>query len=261
VPSRVIRDCILESESLSQVSLEAELVFRNLILIADDWGRLDGRTRILRLRMFPMREQVTDRDMAEWVEELELQGCVQPYTVEGKSYYYLPAWERYASKQKRARPRYPEPPGSSEILPEKKGKPKKPSGKIREVPHRVPPTPTPTPTPTPLPLTTTSSSASEGPDPPVGSDPPAQDVTEGGARDDAHQLSDVEALELWVRVRAKPHTPDVVHKEARREAQKAMALLRADLDEGRLNGELQARYEAALHDLEQPVPMKETASE
>jgi len=47
MPSRVVRGDINASDSLSRVSLEADLTFRALLVAVDDYGRLDARPAFL----------------------------------------------------------------------------------------------------------------------------------------------------------------------------------------------------------------------
>jgi hypothetical protein len=56
VPSRVIRGEINSSDSLSRVSLGADLTFRALIVAVDDYGRIDARPAMLKAALFPVRD-------------------------------------------------------------------------------------------------------------------------------------------------------------------------------------------------------------
>lgn len=112
MPSRVIRAEINSSESLSKVSMEADLTFRALILAADDYGRLDGRVRVLLGLLFPLRSEVTERKLDGWLDELAT-GPNPPllrYEVDGRPYLALTGWEKHRGKQKRgSASKYPKP--------------------------------------------------------------------------------------------------------------------------------------------------------
>ena len=82
MPSRVIRDEIISSRSLSRVSLGADLTFRSLILVVDDYGRTDGRLEVLRAALFPTRQEVTTEQLEFWLDELEEEGCIRRYVAE-----------------------------------------------------------------------------------------------------------------------------------------------------------------------------------
>lgn len=111
MPSRWIRAEINSSESLSRVSIEAELTFRALLLAVDDYGRFDARPAILKGILFPMRRDVTLAKLARWMGELAHEGCVVLYEVEGRAYLGLPNWELYRRGDRRAKAsKYPDRP-------------------------------------------------------------------------------------------------------------------------------------------------------
>jgi len=114
MPSRVIRGEIVSSDSLSKVSLQAELLFVHLILCADDYGRLDGRTQILRSACFPSRPEIGVHEMQQWLGELaSCDGDESPlffYECNGKPYVQLRNWEKHRSNGKRSgKSKFPEP--------------------------------------------------------------------------------------------------------------------------------------------------------
>lgn len=108
---------ILSSESLALVSRDADLLFRSLILIADDYGRLDGRIPVIRGAVFPLRPEVTDKKVERWLAELVSipDPPVRQYSVDGRTYLALTGWERHRGKSKRASDsKYPSPPEECE---------------------------------------------------------------------------------------------------------------------------------------------------
>jgi hypothetical protein len=104
---------------LERVSMLADLTFRALLVVVDDYGRFDGRLYILRNAMFPTRREVTEAKLAKWLDELEREGCIRRYVVAGAPYVELPTWETHRGKGRRAESsKYPEnlsPRKSSEI--------------------------------------------------------------------------------------------------------------------------------------------------
>jgi len=126
VPARVVRGELNSSESLSRVSLGAELLFVKLLLIADDYGRADGRLRTIRTSCFPMRDQVGEEQIEQWLDELAVadpQGTspVLRYEVEGRPYLALTGWEKHRGGGRRgSKSRYPDHPSlprKQEIVP------------------------------------------------------------------------------------------------------------------------------------------------
>ena len=112
MPARVIRGEINASDSLARVSMPADLTFRALIVAADDWGRLDGRLPVLRGMLFPLRQEVTDRKLDGWLDELAAgpDAPIVRYVVDGRPFIALMGWEKHRGKAKRAASsKYPEP--------------------------------------------------------------------------------------------------------------------------------------------------------
>ncbi len=111
MPSRVIRGEINSSVSLNRVSIGADLTFRALLTAVDDFGRCDARREMLKAALFPVRADAPPDLVMEWVRELEVEGCVQLYEVDGRPYLSMCAWEKHVSRQRRAKAsRYPDPP-------------------------------------------------------------------------------------------------------------------------------------------------------
>jgi len=85
--NRVIRGDILTSDRVNCLSAEAEVFYRRLMSVADDFGRYDGRLSILRSNLYPLRpEKVTDQDINKWIKECVDSGCIFFYKVDNKPY-------------------------------------------------------------------------------------------------------------------------------------------------------------------------------
>ncbi len=119
MPTRVVRGEILTSKSLARVSIGAELLFRNLIALADDYGRYDGDPEIIAAHAYPRRRSITTSDVEGWLEELTTadqdgRGPVEMYSVDGRCYLRLVNWELHRGKSRRgAASRWPQPPEMS----------------------------------------------------------------------------------------------------------------------------------------------------
>lgn len=115
MPTRVVRGEIVNSRSLSRVSMEAELLFRNLLALVDDYGRYDGDAEILAAHAFPRRRSVSPDDVEGWLAELascddDGTGPVELYVVAGRRYLRLRNWETHRGKSRRgATSRWPQP--------------------------------------------------------------------------------------------------------------------------------------------------------
>lgn len=132
MPSRVIRGEINRSDSLSRVSMQAELTFDRLLTAVDDYGRLDARPAALKAELFPMRDEVTAAQVVEWVRELAAldDPPVQLYFVNGREYLALVNWERHRGKVNRGKDsKFPKPPDLPRRSAEIRGSS---SGSVRE---------------------------------------------------------------------------------------------------------------------------------
>jgi hypothetical protein len=91
---RSIKPEFWESENLSKVSREARLLFIGLFSCCDDVGRARASSRLLASRLFPYDEDAFKR-LPVWISELEKQGCIRLYQVDGESYLDIPKWQNH----------------------------------------------------------------------------------------------------------------------------------------------------------------------
>lgn len=109
MPNRILSGEIARSESLSRVSVEASFTFLLIVSVADDFGRFDGRPSILLSSLFPTRmDTVSMEVMNRWLRELEGEGLIRWYEVEGRRYIEIPRWEKY-QRTRAQRSKYPAP--------------------------------------------------------------------------------------------------------------------------------------------------------
>ena len=70
MPNRVLREGILRSERVTALSPMAELFYRRLISVVDDYGRYTAHLTLLRSACWPMSfERVSDKQVSEWLLE------------------------------------------------------------------------------------------------------------------------------------------------------------------------------------------------
>lgn len=86
MPTRMIREGLLDSEKVDLLSAEAERFYVRLMLVADDFGRFSADLRILKSRCFPLRESMSKDEVEKQLMECVAAGLVTLYAVEGKSY-------------------------------------------------------------------------------------------------------------------------------------------------------------------------------
>lgn len=87
MPNRILRDGILDSELVDRLGPEAEVLYRRLMSVVDDYGRFSADPRILRAKCYPLRvDQVRPEQISNWLASCVQAGLVETYAVEGKPY-------------------------------------------------------------------------------------------------------------------------------------------------------------------------------
>lgn len=103
---RTIKPEFSQSESMGRISREARLCFILLWTQADDEGRLRGNSRMLASLLFPYDDDAGGL-MDGWLSELEGQGCIVRYLVEGSSYLQVRHWARHQKIERPTNSRLP----------------------------------------------------------------------------------------------------------------------------------------------------------
>ncbi len=106
MPNRILREGILDSDKVERLSFHAEVFYRRLMSVVDDFGLYDARTMVLRSRLFPLRvDRVTDGEIEEWLRECVAVGLIETYEIDGRKYLqYLNLGEPRAVKSKFPKP-------------------------------------------------------------------------------------------------------------------------------------------------------------
>jgi hypothetical protein len=87
MPNRVLREGILTSERINSLKPQAELFFRRLMSIVDDFGRYSANPALLRAHCYPLKiDEVREADISRWLTEVESAGLIALYAVETKRY-------------------------------------------------------------------------------------------------------------------------------------------------------------------------------
>ena len=69
MPNRILKESICTSDNIDQLSNLAEIAFYRLIVNCDDYGRMDARAKILKSRLFPLKD-IQESDIAKAMDEL-----------------------------------------------------------------------------------------------------------------------------------------------------------------------------------------------
>ncbi len=85
MPARLLREGILTSEAVDRLSVHAELLYRRLMSVADDWGLFHGNPKLIRAACYPLRlDQVSDDDIVRWIDECVAAGLIARCAFDGK---------------------------------------------------------------------------------------------------------------------------------------------------------------------------------
>lgn len=109
MPKRMLEESIKTSAKIDSLSWFEEVFFYRLIVSADDKGRCDGRSVVLKNLLFPTKENVTKKAVEEAIAKLVSVGLLYRYTVSGMPYLLFPTWEKH-QRLRDSKGVYPEPP-------------------------------------------------------------------------------------------------------------------------------------------------------
>lgn len=114
MPNRILKESICTSETISQLSWFEEIFFYRLIVNCDDYGRFDGRPLVIKGRLFPLKNDVTEKSIESAINKLSTVGLIMPYTNDGKPILQLVTWDKYQSIRNK-RSKYPALNGSNTL--------------------------------------------------------------------------------------------------------------------------------------------------
>lgn len=103
---RTIKPEFPHSESMGRISRDVRLCFIMLWTIADDSGRLRGSSRMLASLLFPYDDDAPGL-MQRWLDELDAEGCIRQYQVDGCSYIEIAKWLSHQKIDKPSPSRFP----------------------------------------------------------------------------------------------------------------------------------------------------------
>lgn len=87
MPNRVIREGILTSERVNSLNWEAEVFYRRLLSVVDDYGRFDARPAVLRSALYPLKlDSMREDSVQRCLNSLEAARLIVLYSVEGKAF-------------------------------------------------------------------------------------------------------------------------------------------------------------------------------
>lgn len=105
MPNRLLREGICTSDAINELTAEEEVMFTRLLVVADDYGHMDGRPAILKAQCFPLKETATVARIETWVAGLVRKSMLARYRSGGRLYLAINKWE----SRVRTHPKYPLP--------------------------------------------------------------------------------------------------------------------------------------------------------
>lgn len=108
MPNRIIKESICDNERIASLKDFEFRLWVGLITQADDAGRGDARPQIIKGRVFPLRDQVTLKNIDDGLHALESTGLITLYTVGGRLFFWFPGWAEH-QRVRDSRPKYPGP--------------------------------------------------------------------------------------------------------------------------------------------------------
>lgn len=102
--NRVLRDWTA-SESVDNISPEAEVFFTRLIMKADDYGSFFSNAKLIRAALFPLKDY-KDAVISKWVNECIESKLIFAYTVDGKEYLRI---VNFGQRLRNMRSTFPQP--------------------------------------------------------------------------------------------------------------------------------------------------------
>ena len=90
---RSIKPDAFASDSLSHVARGVRWTFAGLWTYLDDDGRGRDDVRLIKAALYPLDEDITADVVADDLEQLLAVDCICRYTVDGKAYLHVQAWD------------------------------------------------------------------------------------------------------------------------------------------------------------------------
>lgn len=96
MPNRIVREGILTSEPVNSCSWAAEVLYRRLMSVVDDFGRYYAKPGLIRAACYPLQlEKVSDSDIGKWLTECVNAGLVRVYPAsDGKRYLEIQKFQQ-----------------------------------------------------------------------------------------------------------------------------------------------------------------------
>lgn len=87
MPNRILREGILTSRRVNRLKPQAEVFYRRVMSVVDDFGRFSADPSLLRASCFPLRlDEVREADISRWLAEVQTARLIVLYAVDQEPY-------------------------------------------------------------------------------------------------------------------------------------------------------------------------------
>lgn len=112
MPNRILREGILTSPRMARLSWAAEVFYRRLHSVVDDFGRFHAHPMLLRAACYPLQlDKVSDSDIGKWMLETAEAGLVRVFEHADQRYLELLDFRQQVRATKS---KFPEPPDAAQ---------------------------------------------------------------------------------------------------------------------------------------------------
>jgi hypothetical protein len=115
MPNRIIKESICTSENIDQLTPFQETVFIRLMVNCDDFGRFDGRPKVLASRLFPLKD-ITREEIEDALTALVNADLVRVVDGFGKPVVVMNTWAKH-QRTRATESKYPLPSDNCGQLP------------------------------------------------------------------------------------------------------------------------------------------------
>lgn len=105
---RTLKPEAASSESLCQVEPAIRWTFAMLWTYQDDEGRGALNPRLIKAAIYPLDDDMTPDVVEHHLKDLERVGCICFYSVSGRNYLHVPAWNEHQHPNRKVPSRIPE---------------------------------------------------------------------------------------------------------------------------------------------------------
>jgi hypothetical protein len=115
---RSIKPEFYSSEDIAALDWPTRLLFIGLWSYVDDNGVGRDNEKLILADLFPLEDNPRDTlaIVSRGLQQLETQGMLARYTVDGKPFLYVNAWEKHQKIDRPNKPRYPRPDAENAVI-------------------------------------------------------------------------------------------------------------------------------------------------